>query len=172
MNKEKILSIRVKENLFAELETKAQSANTKVSKYVRKLIKSDLNGKSIKTNTNQPNFDAAKYSALEQDNNELLKVNQDLKERLNKAIKERDEINKKNKELETVNESLTEARSNLLNEVKFAKKGSGVLIKLFENAMKESAIMEQIRELLTDANGSPSQDYKVIMETKKLVEGG
>ena len=171
MNKEKILSIRVKNELYEELEAKAQSTNTKVSKYVRKLIKSDLDGKYIKNN-NQPNFNAIKYSTLEQDNNELLKVNQDLKERLNKATKERDELNKKNKELESLNESLTEARSNLLKEIGFAKKGSGVLIKLFENAMKESAIMEQIRELLTDANGSPSQDYKVIMETKKLVEGG
>ncbi len=171
-NKEKILSIRVKDLLFTELEAKAQSTNTKVSKYIRKLIKTDLDGKYTKNNNEQPNFDASKFTTFEHQNNDLLRQNQEIKEQMNKTIRERDDLLRKNRELESTNESLTQVKNDLLKELEFAKKGSGVLIKLFENAMKDSAIMEQIKDLLTDANGSPSQDYKMILATKKLVEGG
>lgn len=50
------------------------------------------------------------------------------------------------------------------------KEGFKVMIDLFNKAMNDNTVKGKIRELLTNSDGKPNTDYKVIMKTKKLLE--
>jgi len=148
LNKDKVLSIRVKDSHFKELKKKADTHEKRVSGYVRKLIKNDLDPSKKTSNQVDPKL-IIDYEELKIRNKEL---------------------QSENKQLQNTIDNLNMVKDELVRELEFAKKGSAVLIKLFESAMKSSSVMGKLRDLLTDASGRPSQDYEIIMKTKKLVE--
>ena len=151
-----VVNVKIKPNHYNTLTNLAEKSNMKTDKYLRKLVKENLESPGGRGGVLGGGISNEKYKDLENDLNEMSNLYQ--------------EMSTKYHELENTVETLTEVKNDLMKELIFAKKGSKVLIKLFENAMGNSEIMGEIRELLTDTSGRPSNDYSMIMELKKLLE--
>jgi uncharacterized protein (DUF1778 family) len=52
------------------------------------------------------------------------------------------------------------------------KKGFEIMVNLFNSAMKESEIKSKIRDLLSDREGKPSEDYKTMIKLIKMLKEG
>jgi len=50
------------------------------------------------------------------------------------------------------------------------KSGCKVLISLFERLMNNNGVKSEIKKELTNNDGKPSKDYKIILNTKKILE--
>ena len=208
MLKEKVLSVRLREDQIEKLDELSKAKNTTKSKFIRKLVntylKADENGKKVYQVKVQPEHNETLEELAEENNikpekylRKLVKSHMDpdgsggmiakggvSQEEYNNLEKDFKELYNRNEDLSTKYEQLeieckenentidelNKVKDELLNELMFAKKGSGVLISLFETAMKNSEVMMQMRDLLTDSAGKPSEDYNIIMKTKKLLE--
>jgi AraC-like DNA-binding protein len=57
------------------------------------------------------------------------------------------------------------------NSVNTFKKGFKIMVKMFNFAMKDKQIKQKVRRHLSDFQGSPTDEYKVIMRLMKGLEG-
>ena len=104
MNKDKVLSIRVKPPQYDELESRANAQDTKISKYVRKLIKEELDPDKKKAQGGDP---------------ELEKKFKDLQLKYKEVIKERDNLKSENKNLEEIIADLSNFKDSVFEQLLF-----------------------------------------------------
>lgn len=104
MNKDKVLSIRIKPHQHELLEKKALMQDKRVSGYVRKLIKTDLDPNVSGVDSSDPELER-KFESLQKD--------------YEKIKKERDSLLKEKKELEMTIENLSSFKDNVFEQLLF-----------------------------------------------------
>ena len=136
MPKEKVLSIRIKESQIENIKKKAgikPDERGRLSKYIRKLIKSDIDPDKYEENKTDIGVNNEKYKDLENDYNELMTLHEDLSAKYHEILAKNKRLSTEKVELESTIEAMTLIKNDFLNQLLF-------LMKFFQ---KNASLLQQ-----------------------------